>query len=139
MKQQIRSLAPEDRKQLLNRLKETLGDRNEIQFAYLFGSFAEGLPFHDIDMGVYTSGVKAEEATRYALDLDRVLQRDLKIPADIRVLNFAPLPFLYHVFRGRLLFERNAALRERVVERTIQRYLDLKPMIRRGIREAFAP
>jgi len=56
---------------------------------------------------------------------------------DIRVLNFAPVSFLYEVIRGNLIFERNEEIRIRVVEQTIQRYLDLKPMILRGIKEAF--
>lgn len=56
---------------------------------------------------------------------------------DVRVLNLAPVLFVYHVIRGVLIFVRNEELRVRVVEETVGRYLDLKPVIHRGIREAF--
>ena len=34
-------------------LREALEARAEIIFVYLHGSFAEGLPFHDVDVAVY--------------------------------------------------------------------------------------
>jgi hypothetical protein len=56
---------------------------------------------------------------------------------DVRVLNFAPVPFVYQVIRGMLIFDRNEDLRVHVVEETVRKYLDLKPMIHKGIKEAF--
>ena len=56
---------------------------------------------------------------------------------DVRILNLAPLSFLYHVIRGKLIFEKDEEIRVRVVEQTIARYLDLKPIIWKGIKEAF--
>jgi predicted nucleotidyltransferase len=56
---------------------------------------------------------------------------------DSRVLNFAPASFLYHVIRGKLIFEREEEVSANFTERTIQRYLDLKPLVYRGIKEAF--
>jgi len=35
------------------RLREALEAREEIVFAYLHGSFAEGLPFRDVDVAIY--------------------------------------------------------------------------------------
>jgi hypothetical protein len=46
--------------------------------------------------------------------------------------------FLYHVVRGLLIFERDADLRADITERTVRTYLDIKPLIRRGIKDAFA-
>jgi hypothetical protein len=61
---------------------------------------------------------------------------DRRPPVDVRVLNQAPFGFRYHVFRGRLLFSRDEALRTHVVERTVSRYLDLKPLRQRALKEA---
>jgi hypothetical protein len=57
---------------------------------------------------------------------------------DARILNVAPLSFLYHVLRGRLLYCRDDAVLSEVMERAVSRYLDLAPLVRRGTVEAFA-
>lgn len=130
-------LENDEREQLVQRLEAMLRKHGEVVFAYIYGSFTEGLAFHDIDVGVYTLEITEEESTNYSLILGQMLSKELQVPVDIRVLNFAPVSFLYEVIRGNLIFERNEEIRIRVVEQTIQRYLDLKPMILRGIKEAF--
>jgi hypothetical protein len=137
MKQKVLILGEDEKRPLIEQLAAALQNRDEVVFAYIYGSFAEGLPFHDIDVGVYTLEITEEESTNYSLILGQILSKELQVPVDIRVLNFAPVSFLYEVIRGNLIFERNEEIRIRVVEQTIQRYLDLKPMILRGIKEAF--
>ena len=39
-----------EREQIADRLAATLGGDPTVAFAYLFGSFAEGEPFHDVDV-----------------------------------------------------------------------------------------
>jgi len=137
MKQKVLILGEDEKRPLIEQLAAALQNRDEVMFAYIYGSFTEGLPFHDIDVGVYTLEITEEESTNYSLILGQMLSKELQVPVDIRVLNFAPVSFLYEVIRGNLIFERNEEIRIRVVEQTIQRYLDLKPMILRGIKEAF--
>jgi len=137
MKQKVLILGEDEKRPLIEQLAAALQNRDEVMFAYIYGSFTEGLPFHDIDVGVYTLEITEEESTNYSLILGQILSKELQVPVDIRVLNFAPVSFLYEVIRGNLIFERNEEIRIRVVEQTIQRYLDLKPMILRGIKEAF--
>jgi hypothetical protein len=137
MKQKVLILGEDEKRPLIEQLAAALRNRDEVMFAYIYGSFAEGLAFHDIDVGVYTLEITEEESTNYSLILGQMLSKELQVPVDIRVLNFAPVSFLYEVIRGNLIFERNEEIRIRVVEQTIQRYLDLKPMILRGIKEAF--
>lgn len=137
MKQKVLILGEDEKRPLIEQLAGALQNRDEVLFAYIYGSFAEGLAFHDIDVGVYLSEITEEESTNYSLILGQMLSKELQVPVDIRVLNFAPVSFLYEVIRGNLIFERNEEIRIRVVEQTIQRYLDLKPMILRGIKEAF--
>lgn len=121
----------------MEHLAGILSKREEIVFAYVFGSFAEDLPFHDIDVGIYLTEIMEEQVTPYTLALGQILSSSLRIPVDVRLLNFAPVSFLYHVIRGKRVFERDEKIRTQVVEQTIQKYLDLKPLIRIGVKEAF--
>ena len=138
MEQKRRVLDRQARQRIKRRLAELLQERDEVLFAYLYGSFMEEMPFHDIDVGLYISAVTEEESIDYMLDCGQQLSHALGLPVDVRVLNFAPVPFLFHAIRGELLLEKDEEVRVRVVERTVQRYLDMAPLIRRAIREAFA-
>ena len=137
MKHKTYHLDREERIRLVQHLVENLKSHNEVIFAYLFGSFVEDLPFHDIDIGVYLSIIREEESTFFGLDLSQTLSIRLKIPVDVRVLNFASIPFLYHVIRGNLILERDEEIRLNFVERITARYLDLKPLLLKGTKEAF--
>ena len=116
---------------------ELTGDRS-VTFAYLYGSFVESQPFHDIDVGVYLENVQGNSVTATALDLAQSLSDRARIPVDVRILNVAPVSFLYHVLRGQLIFCRDDAVLAEVMERTVSRYLDIAPLVRRGTQEAFA-
>ncbi|MEW6374500.1 MAG: nucleotidyltransferase domain-containing protein [Thermodesulfobacteriota bacterium] len=137
MKQKAFFLNQKQKKQLMRALEDALRDREEIVFAYLYGSFAEDLPSHDMDVGIFLSGIKEEESTSYGLALSQELSEKVQVPVDVRVLNFAPVLFVYHVIRGNLIFDRSEEIRVHVIEETVQKYLDLKPMIHKSIKEAF--
>lgn len=137
MKQKAFSLNQSQKERLMGQLKDILRSYPEVAFAYLYGSFAGNLPLHDIDVGVYLTGIGEKESTSYSLTLSQTLSREVKVPVDVRVLNFAPVSFVYQVIRGILISDRNEELRVHVVEETVRKYLDLKPIIYRGIKEAF--
>lgn len=137
MRPKVFHLSQAERQLFERRLAELLRHRDEIVFAYLYGSFAENLPFHDIDLGIYTLGIKQGESTSYSLALSQGLSKEVQVPVDVRVLNFAPVSFVYHAIRGHLIFDRNEELRAHIVGQAVQKYLDLKLMIYRGIKEAF--
>lgn len=137
MKNKTYHLSNKAKRRSKKQLARIIGTCKEGEFAYVYGSFIEGLPFHDIDIGIYTLGVKEEDATCYALGLSRLIEAEVHVPVDVRILNYAPVSFLYHVVRGELIFVRNEDVRVGVVENTVRRYLDIKPLIRRGIKEAF--
>ena len=137
MKRKAYQLGREGKEKLIERLRDFLRSRDEVVFAYVFGSFLEEETFHDIDIGIYLSEIPQEESTQYGLALSQTLSSNLRIPVDVRVLNFAPVSFLYHVIRGKLIVERDEEVSTTLVEQTIQRYLDLKPLVCRGMKEAF--
>lgn len=137
MKHEVFSLNQIQKEKLIGQVQSLLKECPEIAFAYLYGSFAENLPLHDIDVGVYLTEIGQEESTLYSLALSQILSKEVKVPVDVRVLNFAPVSFVFQVIRGILILDRNEELRVYIVEETVKKYLDLKPILHKGIKEAF--
>ncbi len=110
-----------------------------ILFAYLFGSFTdELLPFHDIDLGIYFVGNNRLWMSREALELAIILEKKLVFPVDVRVVNNAPVAFLYNVMQGKLIYEKDENIRCQVMENTVRQYLDMKPILYSATKEAFS-
>jgi predicted nucleotidyltransferase len=100
----------EERHRIEQHLAAELASDRSVAFAYLYGSFAESRPCHDIDVGVYLRSISADRITVTALDLAQRLSDRAQIPVDVRILNVAPVSFLYHVLRGQLIFCRDDGL-----------------------------
>ena len=108
----------------------------DLKFAWLHGSFLATSEFHDIDVGVHLDAT-SEEWFRRGLDLAVRLGREAAFPVDVRVLNDAPVTFLFQVFReGRLPLSRNGERLAGLMERTVREYLDMEPLLRRATIEA---
>lgn len=123
---------------LIAKFRSLLEDQDVVQFTYLYGSFLDDLPCHDIDVGIYVQGIKEKKMTFYGLELGEQLSQQVGCHVDVRVLNNAPVSFLYHVLKGKLLTEQNPDLHSFVFERTVSRYLDMKPLLLQATKEAFA-
>jgi uncharacterized protein YutE (UPF0331/DUF86 family)/predicted nucleotidyltransferase len=116
---------PEERLNLLDRLKDLLTEIDSIVFAYVHGSFVEANSFRDVDVAVWVED--PDNAIRYAVDVSARLGAELGIPTDVHVLNRAPLPFRYHVYtRGKLLLSRDDNLRLGEFDETLRQYFDIK-------------
>jgi predicted nucleotidyltransferase len=128
-------LATEERGALAARLEAALADRSDVLFALAFGSFVDRDAFRDIDIGIWTAA-----SARPDLDvrLSASLSRELGIPVDVRRLNEAPVPFLFHALRGRILAVRDEVRLADLMERTARDYHDRAPILRRAAAEAFA-
>lgn len=131
----VYALPKEKRERFIESLAARLEQRLEIAFAYIYGSFVEDRPFRDIDLGIYVTGLDEDRLTAYAIDLALELERTAGFPVDVRVLNAAPLSFLYHVFRGELVISRDDDLRARRMEDAVRHHLDAEPLVRRSLRE----
>ncbi len=138
MKTKTHTADTETKERIIMRLTDVLKNREGIQFAFVYGSFIEEAPFHDIDVAIYLSTARETTATLDALELSNQISNDIGLPVDARPLNFASIPFKYRVIRGRLLFERDPDITAQFIEQTVQRYLDIKPFLLRGMKEAFA-
>jgi predicted nucleotidyltransferase len=126
----------EERERIRQTLNTELATERNVAFAYLYGSFVEAQPFHDIDVGVCFEQVGADTLGA-ALELAQRLSNRARLPVDVRILNVAAVSFLYHVLRGQLLLCRNEAVLTEVMERTVSRYLGIAPLLQRKTWEAF--
>ena len=136
-KEQLFTLTPQEREAVSAILTLILGKEKPILFAYLFGSFIEDIPFHDLDIGIFLEDMHKQEAISFSLRLGCVLEQAAKLPVDLRLLNHAPVSFVFHVLRGRLLVERDEETHCRILENTMREYLDIEPILRIATREAF--
>jgi predicted nucleotidyltransferase len=131
-------LGTKERSRITDQLASDLEKDPAVAFAYLYGSFIEGRAFHDVDVGVYLSGPDPDQDMPFSVVLAQRLSERLKLPVDVRILNEAPVSFLHHVLRGKLLASHDDDLLGDVMEDTIRRYLDMAPLLRRSAKEAFA-
>ncbi len=136
MRRQFRA-GPDERERIERTLVAVLESEPDLEFAWLHGSFLVADKFRDIDIGVHLNA-PAEVRSQRGLELSVRLDQDIGFPIDVRVLNDAPVTFLFHVFReGRLLLSRNDERLADLMERTVREYLDAAPLLRQATIEAY--
>jgi hypothetical protein len=131
----VHRLGTESREAILTALARELAMRPGVAFAYVFGSFLQPDGFRDIDVGVW---ITAEADRRADLDLAIALSRVAGFPVDVRLANRAPISFLFHMLRGRLLIVNDERLLADLIESTARVYHDRELLLRRATRDAFA-
>jgi uncharacterized protein len=117
-------------------LSDYFASREDVIFAYLFGSHARGRThaLSDVDVAVFLddgldSGQRFQARLDIMGDLTPIVHTD---EVDVAVLNGTPLALNYRVLRdGRLLSCRDRDRRIAWEARTISRYLDYKPVLDR--------
>ena len=109
-----------------------LRSRKDVQFAYLFGSYAKGkiTPLSDVDIAVYLSGSNFSQKRLEILGgLIEVLKTD---EIDLVILNTAPLPLKIRILRNRkLLVDRTPLVRHAFESTTMRVYLDFSKLEKR--------
>lgn len=138
MKRTRYTIQPEAREVLVRRLAAELEEEPAVGFAYLHGSLLDSEAVHDVDVGLYLRESDVERGSAIVSELSARLTTVAGLPVDVRVLNEAPLSFVYHVLRGRLLFCRDEDLLTTMLEDVARRYLDLAPLLHQGTKDAFA-
>ena len=121
-------------------IAHTLDAHAEISFAYLHGSFVHGPQARDIDIAVYLKPDRIPDATfayEDSLAQEITSKAGPSVPADVRVMNNTPIPFQYHVLKGKLLVDHDPDDRLELMSFIISRYLDMKPLLEHHLKEAF--
>lgn len=101
--------------------------------AYLYGSQARGTarPDSDIDLGILLRKPPTPTLQGVARDIEGDVERALRRPAQVVVLNNASADLVHRVLRdGRLLLDRDRAARIRFEVQSRNEYFDLAPIRR---------
>jgi predicted nucleotidyltransferase len=126
--ERLRDLVKEERKEIKEVLSNCLEKEEPILFAYLHGSFAEERPFRDIDIAVFVDGSRISK--KRALDLEMSislrLEKIIKMPIDVKIINYAPLAFQFYSTAGRLLICNEDDLRVDFLTTMRSIYFDFK-------------
>ncbi len=132
------SLNQNTRQSLFGRLAGELVKAPEIVFAYVYGSVLDSELIHDVDVGLYLDDLELPRRSEVLGALGDRLSVAIELPVDMRILNAAPVSFLFHVFRGHLLFSRDEELLTNLLEEVPRQYLDIAPLLRQAAKEAFS-
>ena len=132
---QLYRLTTVERERTIHQIEAALATRVGVVFALVFGSFLDQEAFRDIDLAIWTLAA-ADPGEDVAVAAE--LSGTLGMPVDVRRINVAPVPFLFHALRGRPVLVRDEQLLADLMERTARQYHDLAPLLRRATREAFA-
>ncbi|MEJ2248853.1 MAG: nucleotidyltransferase domain-containing protein [Candidatus Lokiarchaeota archaeon] len=113
--------------------KNVFKNYEEVQLAYLYGSYAKNLQnvYSDIDMGVVLKD-NFEEAPLYFAELSSKIEKffNYKINVDLRILNQCTPRFLFNVINeGKVLYVRNTTFMHEFELKVIYQYQDIKPML----------
>jgi predicted nucleotidyltransferase len=109
--------------EIIELVRQNLSARQEIVFAYVFGSIVESDAFKDVDVGVYVDA-SVSDSFRYAFGLSLALERLLGYRVDVIVMNTAPDRMIYHVSRGKLILNRDDDTRADFICAAWKRYWD---------------
>ena len=114
------SLPFKKREEIIAKIQKTLRKKEDIIFAYVFGSFLDSPSFKDIDIGIYLQNIEKDKVFEREMKIAEELAKDIYLSADIieiKILNFAPLSFQNNIFRkGRLLFSKDKELLSDLIE-----------------------
>ena len=112
-------LKKKDKEEILAQIRSILQKRPEVVFVYCHGTFLleNKIKFRDIDIALYLKGDFKREPFDYEQEIAELLEKKIKYPVDVKVLNVTPFYFLNNVFRtGKLLFSRNDFLLAELIE-----------------------
>ena len=120
-------------KDLKRVIRDLFINREEIQLAYLYGSYAKGIQteYSDIDIGVILKEGFIEPPLYFA-DLSINIEKcfNYKINVDLRIINNATPRFLFHLIKnGKILFEKNRTFTHEFELKVLSMYQEIKPML----------
>ena len=119
-----------NRIEIQDSIKQLLARKNEIVFAYLFGSFVEEGSYNDIDVAIYIDPKKYKKilASKIAYDIKLALEieKETKNTVDLIIINNAPDHLIYSISAGLLIVNRHDDLRVDFITQSWARYFDFK-------------
>ena len=121
----------------IEELKSVISDLfkqyDEIQMAYLYGSYATDFKnkFSDIDIGIVLES-NFNESPLYFARLSSKIEESYhySIEIDLRILNYCSPRFLFQVIKNaKILYVKDKNFKDEYELKVINQYLDIKPML----------
>ncbi|MBI4729593.1 MAG: DUF86 domain-containing protein [Acidobacteria bacterium] len=129
-----RRLSEPERRALLDRLASRLSGEPDVLFAYAFGSLAESRAAADVDVAAYLTE-RPTDPLRREMDLVGAVEGATGFPADVVLLNDAPVGLRLAAVRGVLVLSRDDTARMGFVERTCLDAMDTEYLRRSSLRD----
>jgi hypothetical protein len=108
----------------------------DMAAAYIFGSFVDQESFGDIDIGIVLAGEKVPAALEHELSMEAALEKEVRLPVDVRVLNSAPLSFQHQVVKsGLLVIDKDPNRRAAFEGQVRKQYFDFSRFRKRYLKE----
>lgn len=132
----MKSLSIKEKEVLTGKVSDILKAKQNILFAYIFGSFISGDSFKDIDVGIFISGEKLKSPLNLELQMEGELEDAIHLPVDVRIINKAPLSFIYNILKGgKVILDNNRSLRADFEGLVYKKYFDFQHLTREYLRE----
>jgi len=121
-----------ERKEVLRKIREIISRFDDVEIAYIFGSFLKGDKFNDIDIAIFLSKeLNPYRRFKFSMEMARELERGMKprLGFDVKILNYSPVEFQHEVLKkGKVVFLRDETKRIEYESKLISTYLDFKGM-----------
>lgn len=121
-----------DKKEVMRQIGVVISGFDDVEVAYVFGSFLECDKFNDIDVAIFLSKeLNPYRRFKFAMGVAKKLERGIKprLEFDVKILNYSPVEFQHEVLKkGRVVFLRDENKRIEYESRLISTYLDFKWM-----------
>lgn len=123
---------------LFGALREALEAREEVIFAYIFGSYAKmkPAPLSDVDVAVYIDPLKISKEMLFdeKLELIGIITGALRTDeVDLVMLNETPISFVYQILKNKkILFSKDEKGRVGFEAGCLALYFDTEPLRKRA-------
>jgi len=120
-----KQISKKEKQLIIERISSQLNKRKQIIFAYIFGTFAQDEKFADIDIGVFVREENSIKSLNFEFNLEEEIKTFTHLLPDVRIINQAPISFLYQVIKkGILIIDKDTARRADFEGMIFKKYLD---------------
>ncbi len=92
-----------EKQRIIKEMASRIKKRKNIIFAYIFGSFVRDDEFSDIDIGIFCKKLENIDPLSFEFELEKDINSITKFPVDVRIINHAPVSFVFAVIKEGLL------------------------------------
>ena len=116
-----------ERQDIIEKITSIIRTKQEIAFAFLYGSFLEEPFFRDIDIGIFVKGVEKSGYWDYECMISQQIEDTLNQPiaVEVKVINSAPISFCFQVVKGETIFVRDEDFLSNFMVSIARLYLDM--------------